>query len=216
LLCSRCGERVKPIVAIDIDGTLADYHAHFTWFSGSFLDKTLSPFLHYTGAEPYKSWWCNVMNADEATFHAVKLAYRQGGMKRTQPAFAGGRQLVEDLRNHGVEVWLTTTRPHERYDRVDPDTREWLSRRDIKFDALLFSEDKMDELANRVERGRVVAVLDDLAEVLLDAQSHGWLPILRRTKYNRDVEWGGHQVYSLHDAYDEIKPYLEAWERKHG
>lgn len=216
MLCSKCGDRVKPVVAIDIDGTLADYHAHFTWFSGSFLDRSIPERTFYTGAEPYKLWWCRTFKADPSTFHAVKLAYRQGGMKRTQPTFNGAAALVEGLRHRGAEVWLTTTRPHERYDRVDPDTREWMRRRGIEADALLFSENKMSELEARVGRQRVVAVVDDLVDVLRDAESQGWTPILRRTKYNRNVEWGGPFVLSLHDAYDEITPLIEAWERNNG
>lgn len=217
MLCSKCGERVKPVVAIDIDGTLADYHGHFAWFSASFLDKTLPERWHYTGDVPYKTWWMETFKpADLSTFRSVKLAYRQGGQKRLQPAFPAAEDLVRNIRNCGVEVWLTTTRPHERYDRVDPDTREWLRRHHIEFDALLFSERKMEELHYRVGRERVVAVLDDLPDVLDDARALGWDAILRRTKYNRDVEWGGSFVLSLHDAYNEIKPLIEAWERNNG
>jgi hypothetical protein len=69
-----------------------------------------------------------------------------------QRPIIGGQTFVDTLRAEGAEVWLTTTRPHDRFDRVDPDTREWCRRNGINFDGLLYDGDKM-ETARR-HRGR--------------------------------------------------------------
>lgn len=96
-------------------------------------------------------------------------------------------------------MWLCTTRPYLRLDNVDPDTREWLRRNAIEYDALLFDpaheEDgtKYHELA-RQAGNRVASVVDDLPEMIEaahDAGLGGLLgPILRDQPYNRHyVNW---------------------------
>lgn len=192
--CSSCSRPVKPVVAVDIDGTLADYHVRFLHFAEDWLDR---PFrterLEYTGNDQYSSWFCDVFGVDLTTFRAIKLAYRQGGNKRWAPSFPGAVELVTALREEGAEVWLTTTRPWERYDRVDPDTREWLRRHDIEFDALLYDADKLVRLADNVDPERVIAVVDDEAEQLElagDLFPHSF-NVMAAGPHNSESAWTG-------------------------
>lgn len=216
MLCSRCSENVRPVVAIDIDGTLADYHSHFLDFAWMWIGRSHGDFPPYDGDEPFRDWFCRTHGVDVTTFRAIKLAYRQGGMKRTQPLIFGAKQLVETLHQQ-AEVWLTTTRPHDRFDRVDPDTREWLKRNGIKFHGLLYSGDKMSELAEMVDRQRVVAVLDDQEDVLMDAASLGLgQPIKAETKYNKAWHWNNWTAKSLTEAYNMINVLVEGWTRSNG
>lgn len=196
-LCSRCSEPVRPVVAFDIDGTLSNYHGHLMTFAQNWLGIGIPhlqiPSLEYKGGEPYGEWFMRTFGVDRATFRAVKLAYRQGGMKRTQPVVPGAKQLVREARDEGAEVWLTTTRPHDRFDRVDPDTREWLRRNLFNFDGLLYSDTKMEDLAERVDPSRVVAVLDDQVDILTRAQE--LFPdasiIMAAGTHNTEAKWGG-------------------------
>lgn len=214
-LCNRCGAETRPVVAVDIDGTLADYHGHFENFAMAWLgedDVLYFPDVSklYDGAEPYRDWFCRTFGVDLTTFRAIKLAYRQGGMKRTQPLLTGdpGR-FCRKVRALGVDLWLTTTRPWERYDRVDPDTREWCRRWSIEHDALLYSDEKMAELFERVG-DRVIAVVDDQVEVLVQAATL-WppaAPILRQTAYNRGVWWPITSSY-LSDIHEIIKEKVD-------
>lgn len=192
MLCSRCSTPVRPVVAIDIDGTLAEYHTHFVTFAELWLGA-FGDFPTYDGAEPYREWFCQVYDVDVTTFRSIKLAYRQGGLKRTQPPRTGALRLLRDVRDESAEVWLTTTRPHDRFDRVDPDTRDWLRRYGVEFDGLLYSGDKMKELARRVERGRVVAVVDDQPDILAEARSlfGGAVPVMAAGDHNEESSWGG-------------------------
>src|SRR4051812_12198518 len=192
--CSDCSHEIWPIVAIDIDGTLADYHEHFINFAVAWLgDEYHKPRggLAYDGTEPHREWFTRVMGVDATTFRAIKLAFRQGGMKRTMPIYRESAETINAIRELGAEVWLTTTRPWERFDRVDPDTRHWLSQHGIEFDGLIYDDAKMQALADRVDPERVVAIVDDLYEVLEDAEDifPNAMTILRKTIHNRGARW---------------------------
>lgn len=211
--CTSCSALIKPVVAIDIDGTLADYHSHFSKFAHIWLGDRLVR-SHYDGSEPYRDWFCKAFAVDVTTFRAIKLAYRQGGMKRNMPMYPGAPALLEGLRRLGVEIWLTTTRPWERFDRVDPDTREWLRRNRLEYDALLYDENKMDRLAECVDPERVVAVLDDQSDQLAAASAKGWTAIMRVTRYNAADSWQGETVGSLPEAGRRICKEVDQWETK--
>jgi hypothetical protein len=187
----------KPIVALDIDGTLGDYHTNFLTFADKYFHSGCGSWLEMAKTQdnpglPLWEW----MGISQRDYRDAKLAYRQGGWKRWMPCYEGAAELTRRIRSAGAEVWLCTTRPYLRLDNVDPDTREWLSRNGIEYDALLFDpaheEDgtKYDELA-RQAGGRVASVVDDLPEMIGAATLAG-LPasiqtfaILRDQPYNR-------------------------------
>lgn len=219
--CSVCSEEVRPVVAVDIDGTLGDYHSHFIDFAEIYLGR-LADDDAFDGATsgsatPFKDWALIAFRISEAEWKAVKLAYRQGGLKRSMPVYTGAAGLCEGVRDAGAELWLTTTRPYLRLDNIDPDTRHWLERNSIEYDGLLYGPDKYQSLADRIDRERVVAVLDDLVE-----QAHAAAgtfgadtAILRRTKYNKAVRWGGDDAEQLTDAKYRIMERIEAWKESH-
>lgn len=192
----------KPVVALDIDGTLGDYHANFLEFADRYFHSNSGSWFamrHQTNPGlPLWEW----MGISQRDYREAKLAYRQGGWKRWMPCYDGARELTEAIHQAGAEVWLCTTRPYLRLDNVDPDTREWLRRNGIKYDAVLFDplheEDgtKYAELA-RQAGSRVASIVDDLPEMIQAAQdafasTNGklWLaPILRAQPYNRHFKW---------------------------
>lgn len=187
----------KPVVALDIDGTLGDYHTNFLTFASMYFDEDWTSRL----GEPNPGlplWeWMGLSHRD---YRDAKLAYRQGGWKRWMPCYPGASELTQRIRSAGAEVWVCTTRPYLRLDNVDPDTREWLRRNRIEYDALLFDpaheEDgtKYDELARQAD-ARVASIVDDLPEMIRAAQSafaglegpgnHWVAPIIREQPYNQ-------------------------------
>lgn len=152
------GVLLRPVVGVDIDGTLALWHEHFLWFAGEYLgremprsyDSSLALFRH--------------MRVSKATYRTVKLAYRQSGLKRAVPVVPGAAEMAAAVRRADAEVWVCTTRPYLRLDNIDPDTREWLRRNGIAFDGVLFGENKWRDLAKLVGSSRVVGVAEDLPE----------------------------------------------------
>jgi hypothetical protein len=159
--CTDCQADVKPVVALDIDGTLGDYHGHFLAFLRKYIGWNKGPVGTYTGARRFKEWATEVYSIDERTWHDAKLAYRQGGMKRSMPAFLNAATMCRAIKAAGAELWLTTTRPYLRLDNVDPDTRFWLELHGFEYDHLIYDEEKYELLASLVGKERVAAVVDD-------------------------------------------------------
>jgi hypothetical protein len=135
------------------------------------------------------------------TYRACKLAFRQGGMHRSMPVYPGADKMVRSYRSAGAEVWLCTTRPYLRLDGIHPDTRHWLRRNKIQYDGLLFGPNKYRDLARNVDPARVIAVLDDLVEMLEQAESVGFPVYLRDQPYNRYIEKYPRVLDFVHDCW---------------
>lgn len=169
----RANGHGKPVVALDIDGTLGDYHGHFLQFAAGWFGRDFpDPEIHNPGLPLWR-----FMEVPVADYRQCKLAYRQGGLKRTMPAYKHGDRLTHYIQEYGAEVWICTTRPYLRLDNIDPDTREWLRRNGIRYDAVLFDriDDKGSKYAELKEQAgdRVCAIVDDLPEMLTKA-SEAW------------------------------------------
>jgi hypothetical protein len=220
MLCSRCSEKIRPIVACDIDGVLGNYHSHFHKFMAGYLGLTPSQLGRLNGFDGTISHreWMEACGVSTEEFRAIKLAYRQGSQKRTMPPFLGAVETLKRLKaNTSIELWLTTTRPYLRLDNIDPDTRYWVEKFSIPFDYMLYDEYKYPKLAERVDPHRVVAVIDDEEEMLRQAgDSFGSnVPIQYRTNFNMGVDWtpfatGGRDLWMA------VKERVEQWERERG
>lgn len=171
----------KPVVAVDIDGTLADYHGWFTRFAELWTGRSMPSPLDNTDGIPLYKW----LGMSKKTYRECKLAYRQGGMKRSMPCYPGSAELLRYMRKSGCEVWICTTRPYLRLDNIDPDTRHWLRRNHIPYDGVIFGEHKYRELVKIVGRERVLMVLDDLPEMIAQTVALSIPGVLRDQPYNR-------------------------------
>lgn len=200
----------KPVVALDIDGTLGDYHGHFLRFAEAWTGRPMpDPREINPGLPLFKHMHCS-----KATYRACKLAYRQGGLKRSMPAYEGASELTRAIRRAGAEVWICTTRPYLRLDNIDPDTRHWLRRNKIQFDAVIYGPQKYQDLVRSVGRGRVVCVLDDLPEMYKAAEKAGIKrPRLRDQPYNR--HFSGLRVDDLDLARLLILGDIRRWQERH-
>lgn len=180
-----------PVVALDIDGTLGDYHAHFTRFAEGWIGRKLPDPEANTGGVPFHKH----LGISKSTYRQCKLAYRQGGMKRSMPVYEGVGELTRYIRSKGYQVWICTTRPYLRLDNIDPDTRHWLRvRAKVQYDGVLYGEHKYRDLKKAVN-GRVLMVVDDLPEMLEQAQSLGMRAVLRMQPYNN--HWNGANHYAV-------------------
>lgn len=207
--CTDCNRLVKPVVAFDIDGTIGMYHDHFLDFAENYFGRR---FHHmYDGRVDLAEW----MDITKNEYRKCKLAYRQGGLKRTMPVYPDAKIIpnaLSGLRERGAEVWITTTRPYQRLDNVDPDTQEWLRRNGFQYDGLIYDEDKYARLDEIVGGDRVVAVLEDLPECYERAHKLGMNPILMRRTHNS--YWTPPDVaYTTAQALVMIEDRVKGWEK---
>jgi hypothetical protein len=171
----------SPVIALDIDGTLGDYHLHFTRFAEQWTGRKMpNPSTINPGLPLHKH-----LHMSKTTYRDCKLAYRQGGMKRSMPVYPGAAEMTNKFRREGAKVAICTTRPYLRLDNIDPDTRHWLRRNHIQWDWVFFGEHKYRDLVRQVGAENIVAVLDDLVEMTSQARSLGLTSYLRDQPYNR-------------------------------
>jgi hypothetical protein len=130
LRCSSCSREIRPVAAIDIDGTLGDYHGQLMEYAELYLGHPARMDERpYDGTMNFGDWMMEAFDIpSRKEYRDLKLAFRQGGTKRWMPAYQDMIDAVAYAHVMGCEVWLTTTRPYLRLDSVDPDTREWLRR----------------------------------------------------------------------------------------
>lgn len=172
-----------PVVALDIDGTLGAYHAHFTRFAEAWTGKKMPDPDQLTGGVPFHKH----LGISKSTYRKVKLAYRQGGMKRSMPVYPGVGELTRYIRSKGVQVWICTTRPYLSLDNIEPDTKHWLRERaKAQYDNALFGEHKYRDLVKAVGKDRVVMIVDDLPAMIDQACGLGLRAYLRSAPYNVD------------------------------
>lgn len=203
---------LAPVVAFDIDNTLADYSEHFRWFAELYLQR---PVVYDWSATP-DGEFSDALGLEKRTYQDIKLAYRQGGMKRSIPPLDEGvRSLIEKTRQMGFQAWIATTRPWMRLDNIDPDTQFWLKRNIGQIDGLIFGEEKYFSLIDIVGKDRIVGVFDDLPENYIAATKAGLRVSLRAGFHNlwwrRDTKVSGrnHDVkptisYSSANMLDQI------------
>lgn len=218
--CSSCSRIVKPVVAIDIDGTMGDYHGHFLRFASEYtghgINKVLEGSLSmYNGSNAFSVYCCRLFDISISDYRQIKLAYRQAGMKRSMPIFEGAKRICAMVTTEGGELWVTTTRPYLSLDSIVPDTVEWLDRHTIGFDHMLFDADKYAILADRVDSARVVAVLDDLPEMIQAAgEEFGKeVPILIKGKFNSYCT--SINEATLTEAIPLVRGRIQAWKEIH-
>lgn len=197
-----------PVVALDIDGTLGDYHTHFLRFAQDWFGQKMPSVFAINDGKPL---WEH-MGVPVGMYRECKLAFRQGGLKRWMPVYNEADLLSRWIRESGAEVWICTTRPYLRLDNIDPDTREWLRRSGIQYDAVLF--DRIDEKGSKYEElkrqagDRVIAVFDDLPEMVEASSNLGFRTFLRDQPYNRHLT-GYRRVQDCRDMMSALKQLKE-------
>lgn len=199
---------LRPVVGLDIDGTLGLYHEHFLRFAAMYLQRELP--ATWNGDVPF---W-RLLGTSKATYRQIKLAYRQGAQKRSMPVVPGAPELTRAVRAVGAEVWVCTTRPYLRLDNIDPDTRFWLRHNRFQYDGVLFGERKYYDLAQLVGSARVVGVLEDEPEQWGRADALGLPAYLVNREYNQGV--GAVRVPNLEVAQKHFVDLVRQWreERK--
>lgn len=216
--CTSCSQQVKPIFVGDIDGTLGDYHAHFfsfveLWrgessFGGNGLTQSAIWKRNYDGSTDLATF----LGLTKVEYRKIKLAYRQGGMKRCMPQVPYAHRTMHSIKDLGYEIWIATTRPYNRLDNVDPDTQFWLANNDLPYDHLLYGEDKYEELVRQVDQERIVLVLEDLPEQFDRGKLLGLPMVQKGSRYNTsNTARRSPRVRDLEEVLPTLRRKAEQW-----
>jgi hypothetical protein len=209
--CSECSREIKPVVSVDIDGVLGEYHDHFVNFAQWYTGETLR--WDYPG-EPLE--FSEHLRLRKELYREIKMAYRQGGMKRSMPLRPGARLFMDHLSKIDVEVWIATTRPWQRLDNIDPDTRHWLDRNTLTYEYMIYGEDKYSQLTQLVDRERLIMIVEDeytqcgRAQDLTD-MSTVWQP---DSVHTSAMPWPN-QFKTFFELTKIIDKKLEEWRKEH-
>jgi hypothetical protein len=174
-------EMPRPVIGLDVDGTVGKYHEHFLQFASGYfgIEISLEP---YDGSVPLAKW----IGVSKERYRQCKMAFRKGGLKRCMPVFDGAENFAKTVRKTGAMLIICTTRPFNMLDNIDPDTREWLKRNRIQHDDILHGERKYRDLARRFGSNRVVMVLEDLPEMIIQALESNCNPVIINRPHNMD------------------------------
>lgn len=212
MLCSRCSEHVEPVVVFDIDGTLADYHTAFYNFCVTYWDlsRPYQEVCSWDGSGDFE----NYIGITKDQYREAKLAYRQGGSKRSLYAYSG--LLAEAIKLQCVaELWVATTRPWNSLSNIDPDTQEWLRRNSLKPKGLLYGETKYQQLLEAVDKDRIVACIEDLPDQFDMAAGLGLpvIQIMRNHNMAPQCERAPRGTVTIVAAW--VQDRLDQWRQEH-
>jgi hypothetical protein len=205
----------RPVVALDIDGTMGAYHSHFWRMACAYTGRDLPNPESWDGTCSFYQH----LGISKATYRRIKLAYRQGGYKRSMPVYEGVSYMSRRLREEGAVVAICTTRPYLQLEVVDADTRHWLTKRaKVQFDCIISGEHKYRDLVSMFGKDRIVAVYEDLPEQAKVCEDLGIPLFLKDKPYNQggylSVSYSfGYRVHSAQEflvsALTEMYDYKE-------
>lgn len=127
----------NKLVALDVDGVLADYPDSFQ----KFIKNKTGIWINISTYDLY-SEYARIVGHEKML--QLKHEYRETGQKRYIPVIPGATQLCDDIHDLGYNIIFLTSRPVKRYARIFADTIEWLEKNRLKQpgDAIIFDEDK--------------------------------------------------------------------------
>ena len=209
--------RSDLVVCVDIDGTLGQYHEHFHRFAQDWTGRELVEPKYWKGNGTVPFW--THLGLSRQTYRRAKLAYRQGGLKRSMPTYDPGMLASEftyRVRQMRLELWLCTTRPYLQLGNIDEDTRHWCRRNKIRYDYIIWGDRKYQDAVRIAKQNgqRVIFVLDDDPQLLYQAGRAMKHPVEDdRRQYLMDRPWNRLSLwprcFNLNEALTAIAEAVE-------
>lgn len=148
-----------PIVALDVDGVLADYHGHLHWFAELYLQRKVPLDWGTANGEFDKA-----MHLTKEEYRQIKLCYVHSGLRRAMPLKDSlASSLCREVRRSGCQLWLCASKPWKQTLPVDHDLMFWLDLHRIEADAILFGDNKYEQLVTAAQ-APIICAVDDLPE----------------------------------------------------
>src|SRR3989304_1227605 len=84
----------------------------------------------------------------------------------------GAKKLCDYLKSVGYKIVIISARPYEKYNRIFPDTLQWLNNNEIKYDAVYFEKDKHIKILKQLPN--LSFVIEDNPEYANQIASQGY------------------------------------------
>lgn len=125
------------LVALDIDGVLANYPLSFQ----NFIKEKTGVYVELIGYDLYYEYG-EVLGQEKIL--ELKHEYRESGYKRFIPLVDGAAKLCGKLHKQEYHIIFLTSRPVKQYKRIEADTLYWLKENQLmlKGDSIIFDEEK--------------------------------------------------------------------------
>lgn len=198
----------------DIDGSVGRYHPDLTVFVREYWNlpaQAQSAGFMWDGEGNFE----DALGITQEQYREAKLAFRQGGGKRFMGLYEDGAlAMLWALKTKGCEIWYATSRPWNRLDNVDPDTKFWLGRHEFPIDGIIFDDqDKYGRLVNdHIDKSRIVGVIEDLPEQYDRADELG-LPVYQIARqHNSGPTQQRPRRCTMGRIFSEIEENLSVWE----
>ncbi len=173
------------VIAVDVDGVLADFCGGFADYVSRRTGKSRSTLPNPTSWNFWGEWG---LTAEQ--FYELFGFFGEAGAFGQCPIYPEAREGLYALREAGHRILIATARGAERLSspqfkrKVQEDTIEWLSKHNLPFDDLCFVHDK--------GLLRASVLLDDATHNLTRASEVGIKAVCFDQPYNQD--WKGDRV----------------------
>ena len=115
----------KSVAVVDIDGVLNSYPKCF---------------FDWAKVNCHVDWATMHQARQDARYTDIKQQYRLSGVKRNLAVLPGARDMLNLLKSQGHKIIIVTSRPD--IGTVHLDTKYWLEKNNLPFDAVIFGRVK--------------------------------------------------------------------------
>lgn len=141
----------KNVVALDLDGVLCKYHEY------------MLRYVNWELGTVFKSYLEMKRDCPVDLYERLKDKYRREGAKLNIPINDNAKEFCESLKKMGYTIIILTARPYKKYTRIFADTIEWLKKKEIKYDGIIFSGEKHLEVIKKFPNLKFIVEDDSTA-----------------------------------------------------
>lgn len=134
----------ENVVAVDIDGVIADYPEGFL----QFVEKKTGKTLDRSKLTQYRIYDIFAEDIGEEEMFRLKEEFRATGEKRSLPVVEGAVEGLKKLKELGYTIVLLSARPYKKHPRIFSDTIFWLKANGFVYDAVLWDKNKEERIIN--------------------------------------------------------------------
>lgn len=146
----------NKVVGVDIDGVLADYPDCFI----NYVNDKVGTDFKVEDLNQYNLYEA-ITDIPTEVMKGLKHDFRKSGELKKVGVLSGAKKFLKTLKDKGYKIVLLSARPYKEYRRIFADTKEWLDKNDLIYDAILWDEDKLNRLIREFGEDNVSFFVED-------------------------------------------------------